>query len=62
MTHRTPQTAKPGKPSVHKPQGGRDDRLDADLERKRLEPGQNGDGEGDVGAPADTPSDGNSNT
>lgn len=42
--------------------GGRDDRLDKDLERKRLEPGFNGDGTGDVGAPFGTPSDGNSNT
>jgi hypothetical protein len=41
---------------------GRDDTLDEDLERERLEPGQNGEGTGGVGAPPGTPSDGNSNT
>lgn len=41
---------------------GRDDTLDADLGRERLEPGQNGEGTGGVGAPPGTPSDGNSNT
>ena len=41
---------------------GRDDTLDEDLEWERLEPGQNGEGTGGVGAPPGTPSDGNSNT
>lgn len=41
---------------------GRDDTLDDDLERERLEPGQDADGAGGAGASIGTPSDGNSNT
>jgi hypothetical protein len=41
---------------------GRDDTLDQDLERERLEPGLNAEGTGGVGAGPGTPSDGNSNT
>lgn len=43
--------------------GGRDDTLDADLERERLEPGFNTDGKGDVGAdPSRRGGDQNSNS
>lgn len=42
---------------------GRDDTIDPDLERERLEPGLNAGGEGEAGAdPSTTHSDGNSNT
>lgn len=45
------------------PAPARDDRIDEELERERLEPGLNAGGQGDTGADPATPrSDGNSNT
>jgi hypothetical protein len=56
-----PATAEDAASNSHA--GQRDDRLDEELERERLEPGFNTDGEGDVGAnPARSKTPGNSNT
>lgn len=50
-------------PERGKPTGSRDDTLDADLERERLEPGMNSGGEGESGAdPNKSKPVGNSNT
>lgn len=49
--------------SRQQPRPGRDDRLDDDLERERLEPGLNSEGTGGAGGnPAGTREGGNSNT
>lgn len=63
MTERTKSGKKQSIPSRKLKRPGRNDTLDADKERERLEPGSNTDGTGGVGAdPRGYHEDSNSNT